>query len=58
MTIEWHYVLHSLVDPAGTVLRFGDPDKENHSLDCIILPGAKELAVEDRYGVTIIDIGN
>ena len=44
------------IDPAGTVLRFGDPDKENHSLDCIILPGAKELAVEDRYGVTIIDI--
>ena len=44
------------IDPAGTVIRFGDPDKENHSLDCILLPGGKELAVEDRFGVTILDV--
>jgi len=44
------------IDPAGTVIRFGDPDKENHSLDCAILPDGKTLAVEDRYGVAIIDI--
>ena len=44
------------IDPAGSVIHFGDPDKENHSLDCIILPDKKTLAVEDRYGVTLINI--
>lgn len=44
------------IDPAGTVIRFGDPVLENHSLDCVLLPGGEVLAVEDRYGVAFIDV--
>ena len=44
------------IDPVGTVVRFGNPDLENHSLDCILFPGGKILAVEDRYGVAFIDV--
>ena len=44
------------IDPAGTVIRFGDPELENHSLDCCLLPDGKTLAVEDRYGVAFIDV--
>jgi YVTN family beta-propeller protein len=44
------------IDPAGTVIRFGNPALENHSLDCALLPGSSVLAVEDRYGLAFIDI--
>src|SRR6476619_3040265 len=44
------------IDPAGTVIRFGEAGEENHSLDCALLPDGKTLAVEDRYGVAFIDI--
>ncbi|WP_202552059.1 bifunctional YncE family protein/alkaline phosphatase family protein [Ginsengibacter hankyongi] len=44
------------IDPAGTVIRFGNSALENHSLDCVLLPGEKVLAVEDRYGVAFIDV--
>lgn len=44
------------IDPAGTVIRFGNIALENHSLDCVILPDGKVLAVEDRYGVAFIDV--
>ncbi|MDQ6844761.1 MAG: beta-propeller fold lactonase family protein [Bacteroidota bacterium] len=47
-----------IIDPAGTVLRYGQQDLENHSLDCVLLPDEKILAVEDRYGVAFIDIQN
>ncbi|MDB5206171.1 MAG: beta-propeller fold lactonase family protein [Flavisolibacter sp.] len=46
------------IDPAGTVIRFGKTSLENHSLDCVLLPGEKILAVEDRYGVAFIDVAN
>lgn len=46
------------IDPAGTVIRFGRTNLENHSLDCVLLPGEKILAVEDRYGVAFIDVEN
>ncbi|MEO7309149.1 MAG: alkaline phosphatase family protein [Chitinophagaceae bacterium] len=46
------------IDPVGTVIRFGDPGLENHSLDCVLLPGNKVLAVEDRYGLALIDVQN
>ncbi|MDQ6758079.1 MAG: beta-propeller fold lactonase family protein [Bacteroidota bacterium] len=45
-----------IIDPAGTVIRFGKFSLENHSLDCVLLPGNKILAVEDRYGVALIDL--
>jgi YVTN family beta-propeller protein len=45
-----------LIDPAGTAVRFGNPALENHSLDAALLPDGHSVAVEDRYGVVILDI--
>lgn len=45
-----------LVLSAGKVVTYGDPQLENHALDLAALPGNKEIAVEDRYGVAVIDI--
>ncbi len=47
-----------IIDPAGTVIRYGQPSLENHSLDCVLLPGEEILAVEDRYGVAFVDVQN
>jgi len=44
------------IDPAGTVIRFGNPSQENHSLDCALLPDSTVLVVEDRYGLAFIDV--
>ena len=44
------------IDPAGTVIHFGNKSLENHSLDCALLPGKKVLVVEDRYGIAFIDL--
>src|ERR1700756_1690169 len=44
-----------LIEPAGKVVRFGDPRVENHSLDAKLIPQSPLLVVEDRYGITLID---
>ncbi|HEY2581727.1 MAG TPA: bifunctional YncE family protein/alkaline phosphatase family protein [Mucilaginibacter sp.] len=44
-----------IIDPAGKVISFGSPDEENHSMDVKIIPGSPLLAVEDRYGIALID---
>jgi YVTN family beta-propeller protein len=44
-----------VIDPAGKVISFGDPGDENHSMDVRLIPGSKLIAVEDRYGITLID---
>ena len=44
-----------LIAPAGKVIRFGSPNLENHSLDAKLIPGTSIVAVEDRYGITLID---
>ena len=44
-----------LIDPAGKVIRFGDPRFENHSLDVKLIPQTPVLVIEDRYGITLID---
>ena len=44
-----------IIDPAGTTIAFGDTRYENHSLDCELVPGQDVLAVEDRYGITMIN---
>jgi YVTN family beta-propeller protein len=44
-----------LIDPAGKVISFGDPGVENHSMDVKLIPGSRLLAVEDRYGIVLID---
>lgn len=46
------------IDPAGTIIRYGNPSLENHSLDCVLMPGNEVLAVEDRYGVAFINVQN
>jgi hypothetical protein len=45
-----------IIQTAGTEVVFGDPNYENHSLDCKILPDHTTLLVEDRYGILLIDI--
>jgi len=44
-----------LIEPAGKVIRFGDPRVENHSLDAKLIPQSPLLVVEDRFGITMID---
>jgi YVTN family beta-propeller protein len=44
------------IDPVGTVVRFGNAEKESHALDCILLPDGKTLAVEERFGVAFINL--
>lgn len=44
-----------IIDPAGKVVAFGNPQSENHSLDVQVIPGTPLLAVEDRYGIAIIN---
>lgn len=44
-----------IIDPAGTVISFGSPDAENHSLDINPLPGTDFFVVEDRFGIVIFD---
>jgi len=44
-----------LIDPAGSVIRYGDTDLENHTLDLKKIPGTRLLVVEDRYGIAVVD---
>ena len=47
-----------LIQSAGKVVTFGNPDLENHALDITVLAGKKYIAVEDRYGIVIMDVTN
>jgi hypothetical protein len=40
-----------IIDPVGTVVSYGHPDLENHSLDIQPIPNTNFLAIEDRYGI-------
>jgi hypothetical protein len=44
-----------IVQSAGRVFSFGNPDLENHALDITVLPGQKQMAIEDRYGIVVFD---
>jgi YVTN family beta-propeller protein len=46
-----------LIRSAGKVVTFGDPKQENHALDFSVLPDGRHVAVEDRYGVAVVDAG-
>ncbi len=46
-----------IIDAAGESVSFGDAGLENHSLDAVILPDGKTLAVEDRFGIAFFDVG-
>ena len=45
-----------LIRSAGKVVTYGDPSLENHTLDFAILPDQSSIAVEDRYGIAILDV--
>ena len=47
---------NKIINPAGTILRFGNRELENHSLDGVMLPGGQILAIEDRYGVAFVRV--
>ncbi|HVM88983.1 MAG TPA: alkaline phosphatase family protein [Puia sp.] len=44
-----------LVKSAGKVITYGDSSVENHALDISLLPDKKNVVVEDRYGIAIIN---
>jgi YVTN family beta-propeller protein len=44
-----------LAKSAGKVLTYGDPRQENHTLDVALLPNGKQVVIEDRYGLAVID---
>ena len=46
-----------IIDPAGKRVSYGDTSLENHSLDIQAVPGTTLLAIEDRYGIAILDSG-
>ncbi len=47
-----------IIKSAGSVIRFGNPELENHSLACTLLSDEKTLVIEDRYGIALVDISN
>lgn len=44
-----------LIRSAGKVVTYGNPRLENHTLDVALLPDEMFLAVEDRYGIAILN---
>ena len=44
-----------LLAPAGRAVAYGSPDVENHALDVQLVPDTPLLAVEDRYGIALVD---
>jgi hypothetical protein len=47
-----------IIRSAGDVIRFGNPELENHALDIALLPEEGKLVIEDRYGVMALDAVN
>src|ERR1700730_11911512 len=45
-----------LIRSAGKVISYGDSSLENHALDLCLLPGKKNIAIEDRYGIAVVNI--
>ena len=45
-----------LVHSAGRVVTYGDSSIENHALDLCILPGDTHVAIEDRYGIAVMNM--
>lgn len=44
-----------IINPAGTVISYGNPDLENHSLDVQLIPNTNLVVIEDRYGIAVIN---
>ena len=46
-----------MIRSAGKVVTFGNPRVENHALDCVVMPDGRNVAVEDRVGICVVDAG-
>ncbi|MDP4285675.1 MAG: alkaline phosphatase family protein [Bacteroidota bacterium] len=44
-----------LIQSAGKVITYGDPSLENHALDLCVLPDKTNIAIEDRFGIAIVN---
>ncbi len=44
-----------LIRSAGQVITYGDSSLENHALDVCLLPDKKNIVIEDRYGIAVVD---
>lgn len=51
-TMPYNRLIHS----AGDVVRYGKPDLENHALDLAKLPEEDRMVIEDRYGISVLDL--
>jgi YVTN family beta-propeller protein len=49
--MPFNRIIHS----AGSVIRFGNPDLENHALDITTINEKGLLVIEDRYGIVAIN---
>src|SRR4051812_41665004 len=47
-----------MIKSAGKVVTYGNPELENHTLDLTTLPGERNIVIEDRYGIAILDTRN
>jgi YVTN family beta-propeller protein len=45
-----------IIDPAGKQIYFGDPNYENHALDCALSPDFRTLAIMGRYEILFYDL--
>jgi YVTN family beta-propeller protein len=45
-----------IIKSAGDVIRYGKPELENHALDVAVLSEEGIVVVEDRYGISAIDV--
>lgn len=52
--IEMPY--NRMLQSAGKVITYGDSELENHALDLQLLPDKKNIVVEDRYGISILNL--
>lgn len=44
------------IQSAGKVIRFGNPNLENHALDLAVMDTNGLVAIEERYGIYILDL--
>ena len=52
--MPFNRIIHS----AGDVIRYGNPELENHALDAAALTKDGKLVIEDRYGIMAMDATN
>jgi YVTN family beta-propeller protein len=57
-TIQFQLPYNRLVQPAGLQIVFGDEARENHSMDIVLSPDGKWLAVEERFSIVFISTLN